>query len=112
MPRSPLSAARSTRGWRPGPDPGSAPARLPAEPAERREVHRVLAAVTDPVLDPDRRAWHAAQAADGADEEAAAALYSAAGRARQRGGVAAEAVLLERATELTPDPWQRGRRAL
>ncbi|MFI2707288.1 AAA family ATPase, partial [Nocardioides sp. CER28] len=83
-----------------------------AAPEDRRAVHRSLATATDPVTDPDRRAWHAAQASDGPDEEVAAGLERAADRARQRGGMSAEAVLLERAAELTPDPWTRGRRAL
>ncbi|MFC8796480.1 helix-turn-helix transcriptional regulator [Promicromonospora sp. NPDC057138] len=83
-----------------------------ADTAQRRRVHQALAEATDPVLEPDRRAWHAAQASDGPDEAVAASLDEAAERARQRGGVAAEAVLLERAAALTPDPGQRGRRAL
>ncbi|MGY2703025.1 MULTISPECIES: ATP-binding protein [unclassified Nocardioides] len=83
-----------------------------ADAEERRAVHRALAEATDPVLEPDRRAWHAAQASDGPDEEVAALLEEAADRARQRGGMAAEAVLLERAADLTPDPRRRGRRAL
>lgn len=83
-----------------------------ATPEERREAHRALASATDAVHEPDRCAWHAAQACDGPDEDAAAGLEQAADRARQRGGMAAEAVLLERASELTPDPERRGRRAL
>ena len=48
---------------------------------DRREVHRVLAEVTDPRLDPDRRAWHRAEAAPGPDEEVAERA-GALGRAR------------------------------
>jgi DNA-binding CsgD family transcriptional regulator len=79
---------------------------------ERRDVHRVLAEATDARLDPDRRAWHRAHAAGDLDETVAGELERAAGRARNRGGIAATAAFLERATELTPDPAERGRRAL
>jgi DNA-binding CsgD family transcriptional regulator len=83
-----------------------------ATPAERREVHRALADVTDPVRDPDRRAWHRAWAAVGPDEEVALELEHSAGRALGHGGLAAAAAFLERSAALTPDPVRRGLRAL
>jgi DNA-binding CsgD family transcriptional regulator len=83
-----------------------------ASAEERQQVHAALAAATDPALDPDRRAWHRAQSAEGSDEDIAAELERSADRAQARGGLAAAAAFLERATILTPDPAQRTRRAL
>src|ERR687895_811474 len=58
---------------------------------DRRRAHDVLAQATDPISDPDRRAWRRAQA---------------------RGGLAAAAAFTERAAELTPDPARRAARML
>ena len=78
----------------------------------RRELHGALAEATDPAVDPDRRAWHRAQAAPGPEEEVAAELEQCAGRAQRRGGLAAAAAFLERSAGLTLDPARRAQRAL
>jgi DNA-binding CsgD family transcriptional regulator/tetratricopeptide (TPR) repeat protein len=79
---------------------------------DRHRVHRALAEATDPVTDPDRRAWHRARATPGPGEEVAAELERSAGRAQSRGGVAAAAAFLQRSVALTVDPARRAERAL
>ncbi len=83
-----------------------------ADLTERRAVHRALADATDPQSDPDRRAWHAATAAAGPDDAVAGELEASAARAQCKGGVAAAAAFLERATVLTVDPALRASRAI
>ena len=73
---------------------------------ERQQVHQALAEATDAEVDPDRRAWHRAQATPGPDEDVAEELERSAGRAQGRehgrgGGVP------ERAATLTPDAGRR-----
>jgi DNA-binding CsgD family transcriptional regulator len=78
--------------------------------AARQRVHEALAAVSDPGHDPDRRAWHLAQATSDPDERVAGELERSVGRARGRGGWTSSAAFLERSAELTPDPARRAGR--
>jgi DNA-binding CsgD family transcriptional regulator len=83
-----------------------------ATPVQRQEAHRALAEVTDPTVDPDRRAWHRSLASTGPDEDVANELERSAGRAQARGGLAAAAAMLERSAALTLDPSTRSQRTI
>ena len=83
-----------------------------ASASDRRKMHAALAEAADPGADPDRRAWHRAQAASAHDEDVAADLERSADRAQARGGLAAAAAFLERSADLTVDPGCAAGRAL
>ena len=80
-----------------------------ASPAERRAVHRALAA-TVPPGDADRRAWHLGEAGGAPDGQVAATLDAAAARAAARGAHAVAGAGYVRAAALTPDPAHRAAR--
>jgi DNA-binding CsgD family transcriptional regulator/tetratricopeptide (TPR) repeat protein len=76
--------------------------------AQRAAAHRQLAeALHD---QPDRRAWHLAATALDPDEQVASLLEATAAQAQRRGGMAAAALAMERAAELSPDPEGQARR--
>ncbi|HYC00588.1 MAG TPA: AAA family ATPase [Candidatus Limnocylindrales bacterium] len=75
---------------------------------QRRAAHRALSAI----VEGDRRAWHLAESAAGADEEAAAALSDAAARASARRGYVEASLAYERAAALSIDKELQARRLL
>jgi DNA-binding CsgD family transcriptional regulator len=83
-----------------------------ASDEERRTVHRALADATDADVDPDRRAWHRANAAPGPNEAVASEVERSGDRAQARGGLAAAAAFFERSAALSVDPARRSARAL
>jgi DNA-binding CsgD family transcriptional regulator len=75
---------------------------------ERRAAHRMLADVWSD--QPDRRAWHLAEATIEPEESVAAQLEAAAGRLLGRGDVVGCVKALTRASELSPRSVERHRR--
>ncbi|CAA9219068.1 MAG: hypothetical protein AVDCRST_MAG04-532 [uncultured Acetobacteraceae bacterium] len=81
-----------------------------ADGARRRASHAALAEVLSG--QPDRRAWHAAAATLGPDEEVAAELEQLASRAERRGATIVAVAALERAAALSDDAARRCERLL
>ncbi|MEW2290789.1 AAA family ATPase [Streptomyces sp. NPDC047841] len=75
---------------------------------QRREAHRTLARAL--AHQPDRMAWHLAEATSDPDEEVAMLLEQAAQRVRRRGDAAGAFDALVRAADLSPGPADRSRR--
>ncbi|HEV2783909.1 MAG TPA: hypothetical protein VGX25_31365 [Actinophytocola sp.] len=73
-----------------------------AAPEHRRSVHRAVADALGP-HEPDRRAWHLAQATLGPDARIAELLAEAAAGAHDRGAHDVAAAAFERAARLSPD---------
>ncbi|MCI3278498.1 helix-turn-helix transcriptional regulator [Streptomyces cylindrosporus] len=73
-------------------------------PADRRDVHRLLARVLSGEGETPRRSWHRGAGALGPSARLAAELRTAADRARASGQLALSRTLLERAATLCPDP--------
>jgi DNA-binding CsgD family transcriptional regulator len=75
---------------------------------ERRRAHQELAELL--VDQPERRAWHLAEATLEPDEQVAALLEQAAQRILQRGDAIGSIAALTRAADLSPSAADRGRR--
>ena len=73
-----------------------------ARPEHRRAVHRAVAEALGRG-DPDRHAWHLAEATLGPDDRVAGLVADAAGRAHRRSAHDVAAAAYERAARLSPD---------
>ncbi|MCQ9179311.1 helix-turn-helix transcriptional regulator [Streptomyces sp. IBSBF 2953] len=80
-----------------------------ASPADRRDVHRLLARVLHGPAEAPRRAWHRGAGSLGPSGRLAAELTAAAVRARSAGDPALACALAERAAALCTDPRERPR---
>jgi DNA-binding CsgD family transcriptional regulator len=77
---------------------------------QRRQAHRDLAAQL--TGQPERQAWHLAEAAAGPDEPAAVLLEQVAYQIMRRGDAAGAVAAFLRAADLSPDPAGRDRRMM
>ncbi|TXS46199.1 LuxR family transcriptional regulator, partial [Streptomyces sp. uw30] len=78
-------------------------------PADRREIHRLLARVLRGAGETPSRSWHRGAGALGPSGRLAAELGAAAGRAADAGRLSVARALAERAAALCPDPGEQGR---
>ncbi|MFJ6900915.1 LuxR C-terminal-related transcriptional regulator [Streptomyces hokutonensis] len=78
-------------------------------PADRRDVHRLLARVLRAVGETPRRSWHRGAGALGPSVRLTAELRTAAGKARATGEHALACALVERAAALSRDPREQSR---
>ena len=79
-----------------------------APPGDRRQAHRLLAALR--ADEPERRAWHLGECAEGHDEQIAGLLEETAQRILRRGDAVGAVSALLRAAELSPVRADRSRR--
>ncbi len=78
-------------------------------PADRRDVHRLLARVLSGVGETPWRSWHRGAGALGPSGRLAAELGAAAAKAGDAGRLSLARALAERAAELCPDPSEQAR---
>lgn len=78
-------------------------------PADRRDVHRLLARVLHGAGETPRRSWHRGAGALGPSARLAAELRAAAEQARTAGQLTLTRALLERAAALCPNPSEQSR---